>query len=214
MKKVKYIATLIAVLVGMSGFAQSMFEGEIILTTSNKDLNETAQISWLIKGSQHKMVFNTVTKGESYSYTLIFSTNDINAVMLSEVKGQKAQYSIPLSAVANPALAMYYKIVQTDQTDNVAGFKTTQYVIESPGSTTICKAADVPNLRPMDFPMMLRVGGVMKAFTDKSYTAIPLSISTLDSKTGEVKFTQNIVSITPRSIGANEFVIGAEWKKM
>lgn len=214
MKALKYIATLVVIITTGAGvWAQSMFEGEIILTTSNKDLNETAQITWLLKGNQHKMVFNTITKGEPYSYTLIFNSNDINAVMLAEVKGQKARYDIPLSSVANPALAAYYKIVETDQVDNVAGYATKQYVIESPGTTTMCKAAEVNGLRPIDFPMMLRVGGVMKAFTDKNYAAIPLSISSTDSKTGEVKFTQNIASITPRSVGENEFVIGAEWKK-
>lgn len=213
MKTVKYIATLIAVLIGMSGFAQSLFEGELRLTTANKELNETAQVTWLMKGNKHKMVFNTNTKGEPYSYILIFSSTDVNATMLAEVKGQKAQYSVPLNAITNPAMALYYKIVETDQTGNVAGYATKQYVIESPGKTTMCQAAEVKGLKPMDFPLMLRAGGVMKAFADKNYAAIPLNISTLDSKTGEVIFTQNVTAITARPVSESEFVVGAEWKK-
>lgn len=214
MKLVKYIATLIVIATTSTGvWAQSAFEGEITLSTSNKDLNETAQVTWLLKGEKHKMVFNTTTKGEAYTYTLLFSSNDLNAVMLTEVKGQKARYNVPLSAVANPALAAYYKIVETDQTGSVAGYATKQYVIESPGSTTMCQAAEISGLKPADFPMMLRVGGAMKAFTDKGYSAIPLSISTIDSKTGEVKFTQNITSVKTRPVSENEFVIGAEWKQ-
>lgn len=214
MKLVKYIATLIVIATTSTGvWAQSAFEGEIRLTTTNKDLNETANVTWLMKGNQHKMVFNTTTKGEPYSYTLIFSATDINATMLAEVKGQKAQYSVPLNAIANPAMAMYYKIVETEQTGNVAGYATKQYVIESPGKTTMCQAAEVKGLKVMDFPVMLRAGGVMKAFADKNYTAIPLNITTLDSKTGEVLFSQNVTAITARPISENEFVIGAEWKK-
>lgn len=212
MKLVKYIAILIVIATTSTGvWAQGMFEGEIKLNTVNKDLNETAQITWLVKGNKHKMVFNTVSKGEPYTYTLVFDANSLNAVMLAEVKGQKARYDIPLSSMTNPAMAAYYKMVETEQTGSVAGYATKQFVIESPGSTTICQAAEVNGLKMADLPIMLRTGGVAKAFADKNYPYIPLSISTIDSRTGEVKFSQNITSVTARAIGENEFVVGPEW---
>jgi hypothetical protein len=118
-----------------------------------------------------------------------------------------------MSAINNTALAAYYKIVETEQTGSVAGLATKQYVIESPGTTTICQAAEVKGLKPANFPVAFQRGGVLKAFVDKGYNTIPLSISATDSKTGEVKFTQEIISITPRQINDSEFVIGPEYKK-
>lgn len=212
MKKLKNIlSVLMVVLVATVTFAQAAFEGEIRVTTSNKDLNETATVTWLMKGGNNKLVFNTVTKGEPYTYTIIIPANSINAVMLTEVQGKKARYDIPLSSMNNPALAIYYKFTETGLVENAIGYTTTQVVIEAPGTTTTCKVAEVKGLKVADFPLFFKMGGVMKAFADKNYNGIPLSISTLDSRTGEVKFTQNIESITPRAIGDNEFVIGAEW---
>jgi hypothetical protein len=212
MKNLRYIVGLVLILATTASvFAQAAFEGEIRVTTSNKDLNETATVTWLMKGGNNKLVFNTVTKGEPYTYTIIIPANSINAVMLTEVQGKKARYDIPLSSMNNAALAIYYKFTETGVTESVIGYTTTQVVIEAPGTTTTCKVAEVKGLKVADFPLMFKMGGVMKAFADKNYNGIPLSISTLDSRTGELKFTQNIVSITPRAIGDNEFVIGAEW---
>jgi hypothetical protein len=212
MKKLKYIVGLVLILASVSAFSQAAFEGEIRVTTSNKDLNETASVNMLLKGGNTKMVFNTVTKGEPYTYTIVINENNsLNAVMLTEVQGKKARYDIPLSSLNNPALAIYYKFTETGITENAIGYTTSQVVIEAPGTTTTCKVADVKGLKVADLPLMFKMGGVMKAFADKNYNGIPLSITTLDSRTGEVKFTQNIESITPRTIADNEFVIGAEW---
>lgn len=214
MKALKNILSVFLVVVAsLTVVAQTAFEGEIRVTTSNRDINETATISWLIKGGNHKMVFNTVTKGEPYSYTIIIQEGTINAVMLTEAQGKKARYDIPLSSLNNPALAIYYKFTETGLTENAIGYTTTQVVIEAPGTTTTCKVADVKGLKAADFPLLFKMGGVMKAFADKNYNGIPLSITTLDSRTGEVKFTQNIDAINPRPIGDAEFVIGAEWVK-
>lgn len=212
MKKLNVILSVLAtVVLSITAVAQTAFEGEIKLSTTNKELNETANVSWLIKGANHKMVFNTVTKGEPYSYTIIITENNMNAVMLAEVQGKKARYDIPLSSLNNAVMANYYKFMETGNTDNVAGYPTTQFVIEAPGTTTTCKIADVPGLKATDFPQFFKMGGVLKAITDKNYTGIPMSITTLDARTGELKSTQAIESISPRPIGANEFVIGPEW---
>jgi hypothetical protein len=215
MKNLKNIAVvLVAMMLSFSAIAQNAFEGEIRVTTSNKDLNETATVNLMLKGGNTKMVFNTVTKGEAYTYTIIINANNsLNAVMLTEVQGKKARYDIPLSSLNNPALAIYYKFTETGVTESAIGYTTNQVVIEAPGTTTMCKVADVKGLKPADLPLLFKMGGVMKAFADKNYNGIPLSITTLDSRTGDIKFTQNIDSITPRPIGDNEFVVGAEWVK-
>ncbi|UPT68597.1 MAG: hypothetical protein M0D57_08240 [Sphingobacteriales bacterium JAD_PAG50586_3] len=100
MKNLKYILSVLAIVFAASAtFAQAAFEGEIRVTTSNKDLNETASVTWLIKGGNNKLVFNTVTKGEPYTYTIIIPANGINAVMLTEVQGKKPVTIFRLAAL-------------------------------------------------------------------------------------------------------------------
>lgn len=197
-------------LVSFGAVAQTNFTGDVTFVTTNQELDETAQVTWTHGNGMNKMVFNTITKGLPTQYTLIFSDTDINMTMLAEANGSKKKYTLPAVASANKALAMAYKAVDTGIDQNVAGYTARKYVLEQPGVTTTCYVGNVPNLSIKDLPTILKQG-INAALIENNINGLALTINTIDSKTGETRFSQTVQSINPRTVNAAEFAIGPEW---
>lgn len=209
MKTIKSLLLSISLLSFATLYAQGDFEGVMTMDTYNGEIDETAAVTWYIKGDMHKMRFNSSVKDTAYGYTLIM--RDGNTKMLTDLENGKFVYDIPANAKAQNNMAGA-KLTATDNTKEIAGYACTEYVAEFGDKTIEAWIAE-------DFPVsfaslspLMKAEGVLNVMKRSGIKGLPLAY-TLTDGAGNVISSQTVTAVTPKMLASSEFDVPPGYKE-
>lgn len=200
--KIKSLTLTLVLCFTIMAYAQT--EGVVKMTTTNAATKEKANVEWLMKDGNHKMIINGTADGNNINYVLLFPKGDPNGYMLTEVNGQKAKFDIPASALAKAALSGNISVRISEGTFTVNNFNCKKVIIESDDQIlTVWVSTDLP-ITPDDLPAIMNKGNIMGLLRNNNVDGIPVKIIAKDAS-GQLQYTQDIESFTPTSVATSEF---------
>lgn len=190
----KVISTIFSLLLTVSVFAQSNFEGQIQMTATNPGSSETANITWFVKKGQHRLDYNTVAEGNKMNYSLV--ADNTGAKMLN---ADGSSIAIPMDMLSKGAynLSGYFT---TDEANgqNISGFNCTKYTIQTKTNIVEYWISNETGLSSGDFPGFMQKG-LFTPVNDLQVGGVPVKIQVKDLN-GKVVYAQTITAVSTTSV--------------
>ena len=194
----------------MTLVAQDSFEGVIKMDTYNGELEETATITWYVKGDMHKMNFNSTVKDTSYDYALLMSKGSTK--MLTETRGEKLVYDLPMENFGKKDDMSGVKLMATGEAKEIAGYNSEKYTAEFNGKKMIVWIAGDFPLHSKSLSPVLASKGVLGVMKHQGIEGLPFEYSVTDEN-GNVVSSQQVTLVSEKDLSASEFDVPADYKK-
>lgn len=184
--------------------AQS-FEGTISMTTTNTANSENAQVEWLVKNGNHKLIVNGTADGKSVNYAILFLAGSSSAQLVSDIGGKASVFAIPESSFQGQGAQFAGATINvSDAANQIAGFSAKRIdLTSSSGSATVWVSNDV-NIKLSELPAAINKGGLVSALTANGISGFPVKIEVKDAE-GKTSFTQTVSAIKATPISLSEF---------
>ncbi len=207
--KIKNMFTVVLIALSTTSVFAQNFEGIIIMSVTNAEKNDNAEIVWKMKGEKSRLEYSGKAGDRNYNYILLLSTSEAKAKILTEANGQKVVYTVGIPSSQNDNVR-YIDHTFTSSNKMIDGFQAEQVTLKAADRRTVCWVSKDAPLTSEMLPSALKANGVFNYFSLHKIKGIPLEMETIDA-TGNIIFSQKISSIKPAAISENEFTIGSEY---
>lgn len=196
MKKV--ILSILTIFSTFNIFAQSSFEGKIVLRSENGTTKETSDITWYMKNGQHLLSYVNSGTSSSGNYSLLSKEGKL------EMLNERGRVNIPGNSMKKPDYDFTaYKLLNKEGNKVVNEFNCVKYTIESGNNVAEVWMADDADLHIKDFPEVMQ-SSLLSVCENLHQGGIPVQMI-IKEKTGKLLFSQTISYILKCGVSDEKF---------
>ncbi len=194
----KIIFTIFSILTIFQSFAQSSFEGKIVLKSENGETNEVSDITWYLKNGQHLLSYVNSGTTNSGSYSLLSKEGKLEMISAT------GRVEIPAASVKKPAYDFTaYKLLNKEGNKMVNEFMCVKYMLESGNHVAEVWMANDADIHIKDFPEVMQ-SSLLTVCDNLHQGGIPVKII-VKEKSGKLVFSQTISYVMPCKVGDEKF---------
>lgn len=189
----KILNTLLALVIAVSAFAQSGFEGKISMVAINTATQETANIEWFIKGNKHSMDFKANSGGQALEYTIVAENGSTKMLAGDQV------IDIPMSSMQENSYDLAgYIVTEEGGQQKMNGYACNKYTIQSKQHMVEYWLTNETPLSTSDFPAFMQKG-LLGPANDLQAGSIPVKLQVKDTN-GKMLYSYTINGVTEMAV--------------
>jgi hypothetical protein len=182
----------------LTSFAQSTFEGKIVLRAENGVTKETSDITWYMKNGQHLLNYVNTGSGVNSTYSLLSKEGKL------EMINERGRVNIPGNSLKKQDFDFTtYKLLNKEGNKMVNEFMCVKYTIESGNTVAEVWMADDADIHIKDFPEVMQ-SSLLTVCDNLHQGGIPVQLF-VKEKTGKLMMSQTITYIMPCKVDDGKF---------
>ncbi|MGE0636475.1 MAG: hypothetical protein AB7G44_07210 [Bacteroidia bacterium] len=182
----------------LTSFAQSTFEGKIVMRSENGATKEVSDITWYMKNGQHLLSYVNSGTSSSGNYSLLSKEGKL------EMLNEKGRLEIPAGSLKKPDFDFStYKLLNKEGNKMLNEFMCVKYMLESGNNVAEVWMANDADVHIRDFPEVMQ-SSLLTVCDNLHQGGVPVQIIVKD-KTGKLLFSQTISYIMPCKVGDEKF---------
>ena len=194
----KAILSILTIFSTFNLFAQSTFEGKIVLRAENGTTKEVSDITWYMKNGQHLLSYVNSGTSSSGNYSLLSKEGKL------EMINEKGRIEIPANTLKKPDYDFTaYKLLNKEGGKVVNEFNCIKYTIESGSYVAEVWMADDADLHINHFPEVMQ-SSLLTVCEKLHQGGIPVQML-VKEKTGKLLTSQTISYILKCGVSDEKF---------